>query len=158
MTVITHKRHKSRLTEMIDKPGGISIGVALSQAQANIEERRAPSLEAVAEMLQTLLALEPPTSLEDNFDRLLEVYRGTNAIIDVVSPFGLIEVCEAGAHLCNLVDAAPAGEMFDWRIVTVHAQAMQMLLRLPDDADEDRRTVLASLQKVQKPHGPSLDD
>jgi hypothetical protein len=149
MTVITHKRRKSRLTEMIDKPGGISVGVALSQAQANIEERRASSLEAVAGMVKSLLDVEPPTSLEQNFDRLIEVYRGSNAIIDVASPFALNELCEAASHLCNLVDASPAGEMFDWRIVTVHAQAMQMLLRLPEDAAEARQTVLASLQEVQ---------
>jgi len=150
MTVITHKRRKSRLTDMIDKPGGISIGVALVQAQANIEERRVPSLEAVAEMIRSLLAIEQPASLEDNFDRLIEVYRGSNAIIDVASPFGLDELCEAAGNLCNLVDASPAGEMFDWRIVTVHAQAMQMLIRLPEDADEARRTVLDSLQQVQE--------
>lgn len=150
MTVITHKRRQSRLAEMIDKPGGISIGLALRQAQANIDERREPSLEAVAEMITSLLAVEPPTSLEENFERLIDVYRGSNAIIDVGSPFRLDDLCEAASNLCNLVDAAPAGELFDWRIVTVHAQAMQMLLRLPEDADEARQTVLASLQKVQK--------
>jgi hypothetical protein len=158
MTVITHKRRKSRLAEMIDKPGGISIGVALRQAQANIDERRAPSLDAVAEMIGSLLTVEPPTSLEDNFERLIEVYRSTNAIIDVASPFGLNDLCEAAGHLCNLVDAAPTGKLFDWRIVTVHAQAMQMLLHLPADADEARQTVLASLQKVQKRKIPPPTD
>ena len=158
MTVITHKRRKSRLTEMIDKPGGISIGAALVQAQANIEERRAPSLEALAGMIKALLAIPRPTSLEDNFNRLIEVYRGSNAIIDIASPFGLNQLCEAASHLCNLVDAAPAGELFDWRIVTVHAQAMQMLLRLPDDAEVERRTVLAGLQTVRKPGSVTLED
>lgn len=158
MTVITHKRRKSRLAEMIDKPGGISIGVALRQAQANIDERRKPSLEAVTEMITSLLAIEPPTSLEENFDQLVEVYRGTNAIIDVASPFSLNDLCEAAGHLCNLVDAAPAGKLFDWRIVTVHAQAMQMLMQLPADADEARQTVLASLQKVQKRKIPASKD
>lgn len=158
MTVITHKRRKSRLTEMIDKPGGISIGLALRQAQANIDERRTPSLEAVTEMITALLAKEPPKSLEDNFDRLVEVYRSTNAIIDVASPFGLDELCAAADHLCNLVDAAPTDTLFDWRIVTVHAQTMQMLLHLPADADEARQTVLASLQKVQKRKIPAAKD
>ena len=60
--------------------------------------------------------------------------------------------------MCNLVDAAPAGELFDWRIVTVHAQAMQMLLRLPDDAEVERRTVLAGLQTVRKPGSVTLED
>lgn len=155
MTVITHNRRRSRLAEMIDKPGGISIGVALSQAQANIDERRAPSLNAVTEMIQDLLAIACPTSLEDNFERLVEAYRGTNAIIDVAGPFDLGDLCEAAGHLCNLIDAAPAGELFDWRIVTVHAQAMQMLMRLPENANEARRTVLDSLQQVQERRIPT---
>lgn len=154
MTAITHNRHRSRLTEMIDKPGGISVGVALSQARANIEARRDPCLEAVAGMIKALLAIERPTSLEENFDRLMEVYRGTYAIIDIASPFDLGQLCAAAGHLCNLVDAASAGELFDWRIVTVHAQAMQMLLQLPADALEARETVVASLKMVQERNIP----
>lgn len=149
MTVITHKRRKSRLTEMIDKPGGISVGVALVQAQANIEQRRASSLETITEMIKALLVVPIPTTPEETFDRLFEVYRGANAIIDVASPFDLTALCEAATNLCNLIDGARPGDRFDWRIVTVHAQAMQMLLRLPEDADEARRTVLESLQQVQ---------
>lgn len=158
MTVITHNRRPSRLAQMIDKPGGISVGLALSQAQANIEELRSPSLEAVAGMIKTLLDIEAPTSLEANIDRLLEVYRGSNGIIDVASPFGLNALCEAASNLCNLVDAAPAGELFDWRIVTVHAQAMRMLLRMPENDQVARQTVLAGLQKVQDRKAPPPKD
>lgn len=154
-TVITRNRRKSRLTELIDKPGGISIGVALQQAQTNIEERRGSSLETIAGMISALLTVERPTSLEDNFDQLIAVYRASNGIIDVASPFGLNALCEAAGNLCRLVDASPAGEMFDWRIVTVHAQAMQMLMRLPDDAEAARRTVLGSLQQVQDRNVPT---
>lgn len=154
MTAITHNRNRSRLTEMIDKPGGISVGVALSQARANIEERRVPCLEAVAGMIKTLLAIQPPTSLEENFDRLMAVYSGAYAIIDIASPFDLADLCAAAGHLCNLVDAASAGELFDWRIVTVHGQAMQMLLQLPEEATEARQIVVASLKKVQERNIP----
>jgi hypothetical protein len=154
-TVITHNRRKSRLTELIDRPGGISIGVALIQAQANIEERRASSLETIGELIIALMAIERPVSLEDNFDRLIEVYRGSNAVIDVAGPFGLDALCEAAGNLCSLVDASPASTLFDWRIVTVHAQAMQMLIRLPANADEARRTVLGSLQLVQERKAPA---
>ena len=34
MTVITHTQRKSRLAEMLDRPGGVSVGVALAQARA----------------------------------------------------------------------------------------------------------------------------
>ena len=50
--------------------------------------------------------------------------------------------------LCDLIDAAPAGRLFDWRIVTVHAQAMQLILSLPPEAADVRREILASLGQV----------
>ena len=36
MTVITHARRKSRLATMIDAAGGITVGVALARARANV--------------------------------------------------------------------------------------------------------------------------
>ena len=49
-----------------------------------------------------------------------------------------------------LLDAAPAGEAFDWRIVIVHVQAMQLMLSLPDgEAGEAARSrVLAGLDDM----------
>ena len=48
MTVITHSRRKSRLSEMIDSAGGITVGVAVAQAHENIAELRARALNEVA--------------------------------------------------------------------------------------------------------------
>ena len=45
---------------------------------------------------------------------------------------------------------------FDWRIVTVHAQALRLLLTLPVDAAEARTQVLASLKDVLKAKVPGV--
>ena len=36
MTVITNTQRRSRLAEMVDRPGGVSVGAALAQAKAKL--------------------------------------------------------------------------------------------------------------------------
>ena len=47
MTVITHPRRKSNLAMMIDSAGGVSVGVALAQARANIEAMRGQAMAVI---------------------------------------------------------------------------------------------------------------
>ena len=46
------------------------------------------------------------------------------------------------------IDAAPRDGGFDWRIPTVHAQAMKLLLALPGDATEARQAIVDNLREV----------
>ena len=49
MTVITHVQRRSRLAEMVDRPGGVSVGVALAQAQANLGGLRDQACAIIAD-------------------------------------------------------------------------------------------------------------
>jgi len=148
MTVITHARRKSNLAKMIDSAGGISVGVALERARANIEAKRAEALAVVDGQISALEHMAAPTSLQDTAARLDEAYRAANAVIDAAAPFDLIDLCRAAMGLCDLIDAARPGQAFDWRIVTVHARSMRLLQSLPVEADEARAQVLDSLRLV----------
>lgn len=148
MTVITHARLRSNLSKMIDSPGGVSVGAALSQARANIEARRAEAMAMVEVQIAALEAVAPPASLEDQAFRLNEAYRAANAVIDAASPFDLPDLCHAASGLCDLIDGAPAGRTFDWRIVTVHARSLRLLQTLPLEETAARNTVLDSLKMV----------
>ena len=57
MTVITHPRRKSNLATMIDSAGGLSIGVALAQARANLERAHALGWRGPAAVWLLKLAL-----------------------------------------------------------------------------------------------------
>ncbi|OYW89799.1 MAG: chemotaxis protein CheE, partial [Caulobacterales bacterium 32-67-6] len=59
MTVITHVQRKSRLAEMVDRPGGVSVGVALAQAKANLDALKDQAQAIISENIVALLA--PPT-------------------------------------------------------------------------------------------------
>lgn len=148
MTVITHTRRKSKLASMIDSAGGLSVGVALTQASANIEALRAEAMAIVEVEIGRLEAVPPPTGPGDLPVRLDQAYRAATAVIDAAGPFDLSDLCRAAAGLCDLIGASSSGVEFDWRIVAVHAQSMRLLQTLPPEASEVRSRVLDSLGEV----------
>lgn len=155
MAVITHARVKSRLAKMIDAPGGISVGVALAQAKANIEAKRAEAMAVVDVQIAALESVVPPANLEEQPDRLDEAYRAANAVIDAASPFELLDLCHAASGLCDLIDGAPGDQTYDWRIVTVHARSLRLLQTLPLEEAAARKMVLDSLKMVADRKLPS---
>lgn len=156
MTVITHNRRRSRLSTLIDQPGGISAGVALTQARANLAEMAERSRAVIEEQVAALAALQPAATLEETSRVLDRAYDHSSAVIDAAGPFELKDLCSAAANLCDLIDAAPEDKPFDWRIVTVHAQALRLLLTLPAEAAEARGQVLDSLKDVLKAKVPGV--
>jgi hypothetical protein len=59
MTVITHNQRKSRLSEMLDRPGGVSVGVALAQARANLDGLQDQARAIIGDNIAVLLAPSP---------------------------------------------------------------------------------------------------
>jgi hypothetical protein len=148
LTVITHPRRKSNLAKMIDSAGGLSIGVAVAQARANIEAMRARALTVIDAGISALETVPTPTGLEDQSARLDEAYRATTTLIDAAGPFELFDLCHAASGLCDLLGAVDPEEAFDWRIITVHARSLRLLQALPMEAAEERARILHSLSEV----------
>ncbi|NJC42173.1 hypothetical protein GGQ87_002468 [Brevundimonas alba] len=145
MTVITHARRKSRLAKMIDSAGGIAVGVALTQARENIAGLRGRGLEEVTRHVGELAALQQPDTAEEKAETLRRIYQSANHIIDAASPFGLDEICTVALSLCDMVDRAAGESAFDWRILSVHIQSLQLLNTLPPEATEQRQAVTGQL-------------
>lgn len=135
MTVITHNRRKSRLSRIIDEAGGVSIGTALTQAKANIQALKPRSLAEVADRIAELAAIVPPTTPQEDMAVLGTAYRAANGIIDSAGPFDMEDIRAVALGLCDLIDAATPERPFDWRVLPVYAQSLQLLLALPEDAD-----------------------
>lgn len=146
MTVITHARRKSRLAKLIDSPGGVTVGVALTRARENISALRGKGLEEVTRHIDALARLEAPTDPEAALRSLQHIYVSANHVIDAAHPFGLDEICAVALSLCDIVDRAPAdGAAFDWRIMAVHIQSLRLLNTLPADTVKEREQVTAHL-------------
>ena len=155
MTVITHNQRKSRLSEMLDRPGGVSIGVALAQARANLDGLQDQARAIIGDNIAVLLAKPDPNLIEPM--RLDLAYSASSQIIDAASPFSMDDLCAAAKGLCDLLDAAPRQGGFDWRIATVHAQAMKLLLALPPQEQAARTAILTNLHEVLRKKLPAAD-
>lgn len=158
MTIITHNRRRSRLSTLIDQPGGVSVGTALKRAHVNLAEYEARSRQVIEEQVSALAAMTPPSGPDEPSAALDKAYGRSSAVIDAAGPFEMRDICTAAANLCDLIDAAPEDQAFDWRIVTVHAQALRLLLTLPTEADDARAQVLESLKDVLKAKVPGAKD
>lgn len=145
MTVITHARRKSGLAKMIDSAGGIAVGVALTRARENIAKLRDKGLEEVSGHIGELAAMQKPSTPEDKAKTLRLIYQSANHIIDAASPFGLDEIVAVAVSLCDMVDRAAGESAFDWRILSVHIQSLQLLNTLPAGAAGPRAEVTAHL-------------
>lgn len=148
MSVVMWKPRTSRLSTIIDQAGGLSVGVAMAQAHDNLENLKAQSQAIVAERIARLAALRPPPDGQDPILQLNEAYEIGRAVIDAAGPFDRDDLCKAAAGLCDLIDAAQPGVPFDWRMVTVHAQALQLILGLPPEANAARSEILANLHQL----------
>ena len=133
---------------MIDSAGGVSVGVALTRARANIEAMRAQALTVIDVQIGVLEAVPAPTGPDETPSRLDQAYRAATALIDAAGPFELSDLCRAAAGLCDLIGAIDPQEAFDWRIVTVHARSLRLLQTLPLEAVEERARILCSLREV----------
>ncbi len=149
MTVVLWKPRTSRLSTIIDTAGGLSVGTALAQARANLDGLFVEAQGIVAERIARLAALKPPAPGQDPILALKEAYEIGRAIIDAAGPFDRDDLCKAAAGLCDLIDAAEqSNRTFDWRIVVVHAQALQLILSLPPEAQSARSEILTNLHHM----------
>ena len=146
-TVVRIKR-KSRLSTLIDRAGGISVGVALKQAARNLAPMQEQALAIVADLTGQLEALTPPAP-DQAAERLDEVYRIGLGILDAIGPFDLPRLHRVAWGLCDLVDRYDAARPFDWRVVEVHTRALRLFLSVGAEADGPAfDEVIAGLDKA----------
>jgi len=156
MTQVLWTERKSNLSALIDRPGGISIGFALGQAKSNLQALEGKSRTLVLARIAELAALAPPNADAPATRQLQQAYALASEIIAAAGPFDRNDLCQVAKGLCDLIDAIGPKTTFDWRIVTVHAQALQLIAGLRDDQGEARSLVMANLrQMVERKSGAS---
>jgi hypothetical protein len=135
---------------MIDKAGGVSVGVALSRAREKLAALRPRALEEVDRHIDALAAVPAPVNPRDAIARLGDVYREANGVIDAAHPFDMDDLCAVALSLCDVVDRIAAaleagGEDIDWRVIGVHIQSMRLLMTMPGDGRAERAQIRAQL-------------
>jgi hypothetical protein len=148
LTVVIRTPRTSRLSKLIDSAGGASVGVALARARHNLAKLEPRSIEVVKGHVAELVALVPPATPDEACPKMEAAYRAAAGVLDAAGPFERDDLCAAAVSLCELIDGAGA-EGFDWRVVQVHARALELMLTLPATATDQRKRVLEGLADVR---------
>lgn len=149
MSVVIRTPRTSRLSKLIDSAGGASVALALARAKRNLAQLQPRSHEVVRGYIADLTALTPPTEPDETPLRTEAGYRAAIGVLDAAGPFERDDLCAAALSLCDLIDGAADGAGFDWRIVQVHARALELMLTLPSTAADQRKRVLDGLADVR---------
>ncbi|MDO9471852.1 MAG: chemotaxis protein CheE [Caulobacter sp.] len=139
---------RSRLSKLVNQPGGVTVSKALAEAAVQTEEFRAEAMTVVAAALDELDAVvAAPPATEDLPAWLERVYFLATRISDTAGPFGYEDLCAAAFSLCELADRQRRGRALDLPPIRVHAGALRLLLA-GDQPPAARKAVLAGLAQV----------
>jgi len=139
---------RSRLSKLVNQPGGVTVGKALAEAAVHTEEFRAEAMTVVAAALDELDGVVgAPPSPDEVPAWLQRVYFLATRISDTAGPFGYEDLCAAAFSLCELADRQQRGRALDLPPLKVHAASLRLLLS-GDQPPEARKAVLAGLSQV----------
>lgn len=136
-------RPKLALYEILDKPGGVSVDIALRRAQHAIEHYRGRANNALADKVSELEAIAR-TRGEANSEHIYEL---ATFVLDIAGIFAP-PLCRAANSLCDLVHRMSAAGRWDWPSVDVHVSSMRLLMDKFDDKDLTVLSVLSGLSAV----------
>lgn len=145
---VTWVMRRSRLSKLVNQPGGVTVGKALADAAIQTQAFREEAMAVVAAALDELDAVvaAPPTA-DDRQSWLERVYYLATRISDTAGPFGYEDLCAAAFSLCELTDRQQRGQTLDLPPLKVHAAALRLLLS-GDQPPAARKAVLAGLSQV----------
>ena len=139
---------RSRLSKLVNQPGGVTVGKALAEAARHTEEFRVEAMAVVAAALDELdgVVAAPPAA-DDRKAWLERIYFLATRISDTAGPFGYEDLCAAAFSLCELADRQQRGQGLDLPPLKVHAASLRLLLA-GDQPPAARKAVLAGLSQV----------
>jgi hypothetical protein len=147
MTVIT-RRPDNRLAKVVFIPGGKTIAQALDDAQANLDEIRAESLDLLRGKLEQIQAIGRRSEKGPSVADLAALYALSGEVLDIAGLFGLPELGQAALSLCELLDRLKSRKAWNWPAVQVHLHGL-LILADPDKVPpEGRQSVVDGLRQV----------
>ena len=147
MTVIT-RRPENRLGKVVFLPGGKTIAQALDDAQANLDEIRADSLNLLRAKLEEIQAIGRKAQTAPDAADLATLYALSGEVLDIAGLFGLAELGQAALSLCELIDRLKSRKAWNWPAVQVHLHGLLILADPDKTPPEARQSVVEGLRQV----------
>jgi hypothetical protein len=116
---------KSRLSELIQKPGGVTFEAAMAGSEAALAAKAGPALEHVAAQVAALEQLAERRTLDA--EGVEQAYGLASEIVNVTGCLKLPALFAVGYSLCEILDhfrTAP----FSREALIVHLQALRLIL------------------------------
>ena len=138
------KQYKPKLAlyDILDKPGGVSVEMAMRRADAALEHHREDASKALSLTMQKLDALTIARTLAPD-----QFYERATFVLDIAGIFQP-PLCRAANSLCDLVQRMQAADRWDWPSIEVHLASMRLLMGKTDDKEPSVQTVLKGLGAV----------
>jgi hypothetical protein len=147
--VIRTHRPENRLAKALALPGGITVGLALSQAEKALDALRPDCLSALDAKIAQIDASASGASFSSTESDIEAVYTLSNEILHEAGMFGLAELSEVARSLCNLTDSLRQTATLDLQAIEVHIATMKLLRRPDVDSDPPTRAaVLDGLKQI----------
>lgn len=157
MTAVTWIMRRSKLSRLVNQPGGISVAAALAEAAEQTKEFRAEAeaiIQATFDELDTVLAA-PPAG-QDSEAWLEKVYFLATRVSDTAGPFGFEDMCAASLSLCELADRQKRSWTLDLPPLKVHAAALRLLFSNDQPAGAGKAILQGLAQVVDKTPKPAF--
>jgi hypothetical protein len=132
------------LYDVLDKPGGVSVDVALKRADQAIENYRGQAMSALRGKMTALEAIARARAAPPDSE---QVYELSVFVLDIAGIY-LPGLCRAAHSLCELVHRMKAAGKWDWPAIDVHVSSMRLLLEMKEGADASAKVVLDGLGAV----------
>lgn len=155
MAAITHFP-KTRLSEMVQRLGGISREDAVANARTELESMRAKSDAVIGESLSALeaIAYKPASREGHSPEQMREILTICDQVVTLAGTFGYGALDKATRSLCDVADGLLQSVRGDAASVMVHAQAMRMVAPgAPPLSAEQAEKMLSELAKIKSKYG-----
>lgn len=125
MSTVVLRTVKSRLSEIIQKPGGVTFEAAMAGSEATLATKTGPALEIVAAKVAELERLGERPALDA--EGIEQAYGLASEIVNVTGCLKLPALFAVAYSLCEILDhfrAAP----FNREAFFVHVQALRLII------------------------------
>lgn len=145
---VTIHRPQSRLTALVNRPGGITRDAAIAAGTRELELLRVPYMGVINDMIGNLETAAAGHE-HDVMQRLVCLQFLADRLMTLAGSFGLTHLVEAARGLYEVSRTLAARGIMDENAITVHIRAIRFLGPLGEAVSEETAAmVLAELLRV----------
>lgn len=145
---ISRPRH--RLTDLVDRPGGLPRAKAIADATRRVEAQRGPAIKALDDFINALedIMMHGSSAPSNGLD---DMRRITGQLISLATIYGMTALAQAGERLCDLAMIFTEIDESNAEAINVHLRSLRLLSSCESPGIAEG--VLGELDKIMVHYG-----